>query len=150
MKFELLTKKSKRFFKGMLAFVLVLSFVLTISPVKVDAALDAPATTSTMNLKNKQYDFYGTASVSTLYTNYWFTKTSALNISVTNKSTKNNLTVKIVKYNTTIFGIRADSTVQTVTVPANGTTTWKLSVSSSDKYYIKFIAPSNFEGYVKG
>lgn len=43
-----------------------------------------------------------------------------------------------------------NKTIQTVRIPAKGTTTWTNSdFKSSKKYYLTFGSPSDFSGYIK-
>ncbi|MBD5090093.1 MAG: hypothetical protein HDT30_15025 [Clostridiales bacterium] len=88
---------------------------------------------------NGKYEGYGTCNTVDLYSAYYFKGVSKMKISVTNVSSKKSIKVKVYKY-----GKYWDSCVSTVQVPANGTTTWTISTSSTDKYYVKFFKPADF------
>ncbi|MCX8007137.1 MAG: hypothetical protein N3B11_03365 [Coriobacteriia bacterium] len=113
-------------------------------PATAYAGLDVPS--SVWNLATQgQYNFSGVAEISDLYSNYLFTGVSSAKIYCQNKRTDKNLTVKLIR-DDPVF----DTTVSTVYVPKNGSSTWTVTgLSTSNKYYLKFYAPSNFSGYIK-
>lgn len=123
--------------------LLIIVFATNVfSTITVEAAVKKP--TETWDLTNDgQYKFSGSASGSMLYTNYKFTNASKVRIYVNNTHKTKDLEVKIVK----------DSgwfpTPKKVVVPANGRTTFDLSLNKTDKYFISFKAPSNFSGHIK-
>lgn len=103
--------------------------------------LSKPTTVHNLNTAG-QMNFSGSAQISDLYTNKNFTGKSSINIYIKNYHTSD-LTVKLYKQGSLL-----------------ATKTWKLesgySVSSNPtgldpkaNYYLKFYAPSNFDGYVK-
>ena len=102
--------------------------------------------TSTWNLSTAgQYHFYGKASVSNLFTNYLFTGLSSARISCVNRSTTTSLKVRLMRDDAFV-----DTSVSTVTILKNGTTTWTVTgLSSTRKYYVKFEAPCDFTGDIR-
>lgn len=135
----------KRSIKKIICFVLiVLSFTGLISGKQVMAGTSAPS--STWNLRAKKdgkYKGSGSCNSVDLYSNYKFTGVSKMKISVTNKSKKKNIKVKVYKDKW------LDSCVSTVTIPPNGNTTWAVSTSSSKKYFLRFFKPAEFSWSIK-
>ncbi|MDO9100084.1 MAG: hypothetical protein Q7V53_04980 [Caldisericota bacterium] len=123
---------------------LLFSLMVFALPATAHAGLGVPS--SVWNLSTQgQYNFSGLAEASTLYSNYKFTGVTSTKISVSNKSTSSNLKVQLVR-DDAVF----DTAVSTVTIPKNGTSTWTVTgLSSSNRYYLKFYAPSNFSGYIR-
>lgn len=106
-------------------------------------ATSKPSKENIWNIKTKgQYPFSGNATGSTLYTNYWLTgKTSYTVYTINNHSSK---ALKITPVSSTggIF--------KGTTVPANARQQYTFSVNkTSEKIYLKFSAPSDFDGYIK-
>lgn len=66
-----------------------------------------------------------------------------MKITVTNKSKKKNIKVKIYKDKL------LDSCVSTVTIPQNGKTIWTISTNSSKKYFLRFFKPAEFSWSIK-
>lgn len=99
---------------------------------------------STWNLATQGYYYFsGTATSSTLYTNYNFTGVSDFSVTVNNKGS-NSVTVKICRAYED-YGI-----VQyTFVVPAKGSKTLNYRVSSSQKYFLSFSAPCNITGGIQ-
>lgn len=135
----------RRVSKIMISMFLIVLMVL-VTPVETYAGTFTPTSVWKLNTKG-QYNFEGKASWSKLYTNYKFTGVSSVKIKVSNKHSSKQLVVKVIEVGTVLLG--TNKTVQTVKVPVSGTTTWTKSISSSEKYYLSFSAPSNFSGYIK-
>jgi|GEM_PF-4052098 len=109
----------------------------------VYAGVDKPTSTWDLSTKGK-YTFSGEAYAVDLYTNYYLTGKSSVTISITNKSTSKSMKAKL--WEKGAWFISESS----VTVPANGTTTWTVSgLSKSESYYIQFYNPCYFNGYIK-
>ena len=127
--------------KSLLILMVIMLMSISILPTSVFASVNKP--TNIWNLSTKgQYEFYGDANVSELYTNYLLTGASSVKISVTNNDV-NTLKIKLYK-NGSLFS------TSSVNIPAHGTTSWTVNgLSSSSNYYIKFYAPCHFEGYIK-
>lgn len=138
-------EKGKKLSKVFLS-VLVVAILVVVLPVNTYAGTSTPKTN--WNLKSDgQYNFSGQANNSKLYTNYRFTGVGKAKISVRNHNSSV-LVVKIVEVGTGIAG--TNKTIQTVRIPAKGTTTWTNSdFKSSKKYYLTFGSPSDFSGYIK-
>lgn len=101
--------------------------------------------TSTWNLSTKGiYSFAGKADNQDLYSNYLFTGATKTQIQCTNKRTDKNLKVQLVRDDPYF-----DTAVSTVNVPKNGSSNWNVTgLSSSSKYYLRFYAPCEFNGYI--
>ncbi len=123
--------------------LLIIVFATNVfNSITVEAAVKKP--TETWDLTNDgQYKFSGSASGSMLYTNYKFTNASKVRIYVNNTHKTKDLEVKVVK-DSGLF-----PTQKKVKVPSNGKTTFDLSLTKADKYFISFKAPSNFSGYIR-
>lgn len=98
-------------------------------------------------LYNSRYDFYGEAKVSDLYTDKCFTGQSQFRVFVMNFKTNETMKVKLMKFT----GIGSIATaVHTQTVYANGGVAYTIYNLDSDAiYFLKFEAPSHFEGYIE-
>lgn len=96
------------------------------------------------NWNNGRYNFSGTANISILYTNYYFTNATTLKIYVYNAHDTDSLKVKLLKKQTGI-----DWSVSTKTINANSSLTWTVTVSPSNIYYLSFLPPSDFVGYIE-
>ena len=96
---------------------------------------------------NSKYSFGGEAKVSDLYTDKCFTGQSKYYVSVMNFKTNETMKVKLMKFT----GIGNSATaVHTQTVYANGGVAYTIyNLDSSAIYFLKFAAPSNFEGYIE-
>lgn len=115
--------------------VFAICVIISTNQSVIKAATSEP--TKSWNLsKSGKYNGSGEAYSSNLYSNYYFTGVSKMKISVTNKK-DTDLTVSI---------YRKDDWVcyKKVIVPANGKTTWTMSVNSSKHYEIKFKAACKF------
>lgn len=125
--------------------VLLMSMILSLGMLSTTAFASISKPTDTWNLASSgAYSFSGTANVSTLYSNYYLTGASSVEISVTNYSSKNNLKVKLYKKSAWFFS------ESSVTVPKSGKTTWTVTgLNSNTSYYLQFNAPSDFSGYIK-
>jgi hypothetical protein len=125
-------------------FTLIIASLILSIPMSAYAGTYVP--TSTWNLSTAgQYNLYGKASVSNLFTNYLFTGVSSARISCVNRSTTTSLKVRLMRDDPFV-----DTSVSTVTIPKNGTTTWTVTaLSSTRKYYVKFEAPCDFTGYIR-
>ena len=87
------------------------------------------------------YSFAGSATGSTLYTNYKFTGKSKYEVKVVNSHSK---TLKI------ICRTSGWSSFRTISLSGKSTAYYTVSPSSSStNWYIQFNAPSSFSGYVK-
>lgn len=95
-----------------------------------------------------RYDFSGGASYEALYTNYLFTGASSVRVKLT--ATKNNSLRAELWQRKTGF-LQSDSKVYTFSeVPVGNTTeTTVFGLSSSASYYIKFLAPAYFTGWIE-
>ncbi len=94
-----------------------------------------------VNLNNGAMRFSGTAEVSTLYTDNYFTGKSTVSYNISNYS-KYQLTVKLYKQGSSFA-------VSTTTISSGATVTSAFSgLSASSNYYLSFSAPSNFSGSV--
>lgn len=103
--------------------------------------------TTTWNVSDKgKYDFSGQAAKQTLFTNYLFTGKTNYSIYVDNKkAATNNLSVTVYKSKSGL-----DSPIKTASVQGQYPSTISVSnLSSSDKIYVGFEAPSHFSGYIK-
>lgn len=100
--------------------------------------IDKP--TKSVNLKNGAMSFSGSAKVSNLYTNKFFTGASKVSIEVHNRNSKP-LKYKLYKSGKTLA-------VETFTLKAGQSKISVRSVDSKGKYYLKFEAPSSFSGSV--
>lgn len=105
--------------------------------------------TNKWNLNSSgRYDFSGGAAYDTLYTNYLFTGVSSVRVKLT--ATKNNsLRAELWQRNTGF--LQSDSKVYTFSELQVGNTaeTTLFGLSSSANYYIKFLAPSYFTGWIE-
>lgn len=99
--------------------------------------------TQEYNLLREDYHFSGSAELSNLYTNYYFTGVNNISISVNNKLAST-LYVKIIRLNG-IFSNTVDST--SVYGYCNLYSTFK-DLDPNEKYCILFVAPCEFNGYV--
>ncbi len=103
--------------------------------------------TSDVYTNGTDYTVSGSASNSDLFTNKCFKGVSSIKYSITNNRSAS-LKVKLCYYTSSgnvIYG------TQSVTIPANGTTSASFTSLDSGKYYfIQFVAPSDFSGSVKG
>lgn len=90
-----------------------------------------------------QYDFWGSNSISRLYTDYYVTGKSQVTLVITNNSFSNLLNVELrdmSAWNGYVWGAQVGlGKTITVTIPVN----------SSKNYYLTFAAPSSFTGYIK-
>jgi len=98
--------------------------------------------TTVWNIASKgSYSFAGSATGSTLYTNYKFTGKSRYEVKVVNNHSK---TLKI------ICRTSGWSSFRTISLSGKSTAYYTVSPSSSStNWYIQFNAPSSFSGYVK-
>lgn len=101
---------------------------------------------STWNLATQgDLHFSGNTANTNLYTNYYFTGATSINVDTT--VTKwYDVTIELWQY-----GLIWDTKLATTTVPVNPNSVniWIISgLSSSSKYYLKFLAPAYFTGYV--
>jgi len=130
-------------FKNLLKLFGILLICIVSISIPVYAGVDKP--TSTWDLSSKgRYNFSGEAYAVDLYTNYYLTGKSSVTISITNKSTSKSMKAKLFEKSAWFIS------ESTVTVPANGTTTWTVSgLDKSAKYYIQFYNPCYFSGYIK-
>lgn len=88
-------------------------------------------------------DFGGTASSSTLYLNNGFTGVASVWIEVQNHS-QYDLTVKC--YRDEFIDIRVDTEI----ISSGSTTYYSITgLDANKKYYLAFLAPSDFDGYVE-
>ncbi|MGE1166271.1 hypothetical protein ACQJ0Y_24130 [Peribacillus simplex] len=86
--------------------------------------------------------FSGSAQGSNLYTNKYFTGKSQVKLSVKNNHSAT-LALKVYK-NTSIFAVYSETLKSGETLTA-----FPSGLDKSGLYYIKFVAPSNFSGYVE-
>lgn len=100
---------------------------------------------SEWNLSSKgQYNFSGNSYSQTLYSNYYFTGVTKVEIKVTNNCTSK-LTVKLLKSQTGV-----DWSQSTKTINSGEYQIWSVSgLSTSSKYILSFSGPSDFSGYIK-
>lgn len=119
--------------------------VSTVAPIDEDSqttyGLDKPSSSKYVDLNDESLYFKGKANGSYLYTNSCFTGKENVGYVLTNNiNTK--LTVKLYK----IGGMFA---VKTLTIDGNSTSVGKIyGLESSEKYYLRFSYPSDFDGYV--
>lgn len=105
--------------------------------------LGVPRNEWDMSIRGK-YDFRGTAQRSDLYTDYYFTGQSSYSVRI-NNSRSDTLRVDLMQKN-----ILWDTTVRTWNVsPGASLFSGQTGLSSSNDYYLKFYAPSNFSGYIR-
>ncbi|MCZ0702315.1 hypothetical protein J2T56_000648 [Natronobacillus azotifigens] len=91
-----------------------------------------------------QYDFQGTAQRSTLYTDYLLTGQSSYSVRI-NNSRSDTFRVDLMQKN-----VIWDTTVRTWNVsPGASLFASQTGLSSSNSYYLKFHAPSNFSGRIR-
>lgn len=106
--------------------------------------LDVPRNGWDMSIRG-QYDFHGTAQISTLYTDYYFTGQSSYSVIINNFQDET-LRVDLMQKNALWF----DTTIRTWNVnPGASFLGIQRDLSSSNNYYLKFHAPSNFSGYIR-
>ncbi|SEO95625.1 hypothetical protein SAMN04488134_12116 [Amphibacillus marinus] len=98
------------------------------------------------NISSKgQYDFSGSAQSSTLYTNYLLTGQSSYSVRINNLR-NDTLRVDLMQKNDFCF----DSNVRTWNVsPGANLFSTQTGLSSSNNYYLRFHAPSNFSGHIR-
>jgi hypothetical protein len=100
-----------------------------------------PKTEWNLSTKGK-YSFSGSAKNNGLYTNYYFTGVDKVKIYVKNNGSSNFI-VDFCKKNL------LNTTVDERTVYKNGYTTYTISsLSKSKKYFLYFVPPCSFEGYI--
>lgn len=145
-------QKMSRKFTTFFAILLLVSVLVT-NPLQVTAATP-PNSTAEPYSQNKPgecwnlandgvYWFSGYANQSDLYSNYYFTGASKVEIYVENQHATKELTVKLLKQQTGV-----DFSVSTEKIPAGEYKKWSVSIDSSRNYILKFYAPSDFEGYI--
>lgn len=102
--------------------------------------------TSTWNLSTKgRYTFSGyLTSVRSLYTNYLLTGKSSVSIYVRNNGTTS-MKFKVMRKDL-VFDNQVGSTYQ-VSAGKSGTVT--VTLDSSKNYYIEFLGPCDFNGYIQ-
>lgn len=100
--------------------------------------LDKP--TTSVNLNNGNMPFAGSANISPLYTNNFFTGASNVSIEVHNNHSKT-LKYKLYKSGKLLA-------VETFSLKPGQSQISHRTLESSGKYYIKFEAPSSFSGSV--
>lgn len=93
--------------------------------------------------KNTKYNFSGKANTETLYTNYLFTGVSKVKIHVNNTSSST-LKVELKKDKSGLNTVTSSKKIE-----GNNYIEWTVNVDSSSKYYIRFVAPCNFNGYIE-
>lgn len=146
-------QKTSRGLTTFFAILLLVSVFIT-NPLQATAATPPPNRTAETYSQNKPgtawnlanngvYWFSGYANQSDLYSNYYFTGASRVEIYVKNQHATKELTVKLLKQQTGV-----DFSVSTEKIPAGEYKTWSVSIDSSKNYILKFYAPSNFEGYI--
>lgn len=101
--------------------------------------------TSTWNLSTQgRYDFNGSTSGPTLYTNYLLTGKSSVKIWVRNNHHQYSLKFKV-KRKDLVF----DNTIGSYEVAVGKDGTFTVSLDKSSNYYIEFSPPNNFSGYIE-
>ncbi len=94
------------------------------------------------------YNFNGSANgQASLYTNYLFTGVDTLAISVKNNHKSNALKVKVCQ-RINLGKNSISKTIDSFTVYSGNTYSTSVKVSSSNRYYLEFSSPSNFNGYI--
>lgn len=102
-----------------------------------------PSENDTIDLNNEKMPFSGKADISSLYTNNHFTGKESVYYSITNNHTSKTLTVKRHRKGSLFAS-------ETITVAPGKTVTGNFnSLNKSGRYYLKFSAPCDFEGYVE-
>lgn len=102
-----------------------------------------PSKDDVHDLNDGKMTFYGEANISDLYTDTHFTGKSNITYRIENNHLSEDLVAKIYQYGNPIAKA-------TINVKANTNQTGSISdLDSSKLYYIRFIAPSNFSGYVQ-
>lgn len=119
--------------------MILIIFALNCNVSQASASIADPTEVWDLDINGK-YTGSGKANSSNLYSNYNFTGVKKFKIQVKNRSSKNNLKVKVLKS----IDNWPDQTVSKADIPKKGTTTWNVSVDKSAKYYIKFEAPCDF------
>lgn len=102
-----------------------------------------PSKNDVHDLNNSKMTFYGEANISDLYTDTHFTGKSSITYRIENNNLSEKLVAKIYEYGNPI-------SKATINVKANTNQSGSISnLDSSKLYYIRFISPSNFSGYVQ-
>jgi len=96
---------------------------------------EKPGTRGAWHVNYRQYNFRGYSTGEKLYTSYQLTGKTSYEVYINNR--KSNQLKVIVSGKTYIVASEGD---RTINVSTN---------SATKKFYIKFFAPSNFDGYVK-
>lgn len=144
-------QKMPRSFKTFFAILLLVSVFVT-NPLQVTAATPPNGTAETYSLSKPgtawnfadgAYWFSGRANQSDLYSNYYFTGASKVEIYVDNLHATKDLTVKLLKQQSGV-----DFAVSTEKISAGEYKKWSVTIDSSKNYILKFYAPSSFEGYI--
>lgn len=99
--------------------------------------------TETIDLSKQEYEFHGLAQRENLYSNYYFTGVSKVVIYVTNNHSNKTLNVYFKQER---WG--ANTTVCKRSISAKNFEKWSVDVDSNTKYYLRFDAPCDFEGYI--
>lgn len=142
------TKVKKCSVRG-LSLLLCLAF-LCLFPLQISAAEDpgnigtygTGKPSETWNWNDGTYYFHGDAGMSDLYSNYYFTGASRVEIHVENNR-DTSLKVKLLKQQ-----IGVDFAVSEETIPPNQYKTWSVELDSDRVYMLKFYAPCLFSGYI--
>lgn len=100
------------------------------------------------NLSTKgQYNYSGSASITYLFTLYYFTNASHVEIRCKNNSSSDPAYAELRKRSS--LGYLFDTTVSEQIVPVGQTYTWGVDVNSGSGYYLRFSVPCNVQGYIK-
>ncbi len=90
-----------------------------------------------------RYNFGGKAGMETLYSNFLFTGASKVKIYVKNYH-KETLTVELKKNKSGINTVTSHKKIK-----GNNYDIWTVDLDSSAKYYLRFVFPSDFSGYIE-
>lgn len=91
-----------------------------------------------------QYNFSGSSSFSPLYSNYYFSGASEVNITVKNNHASKKLTVKLLH-----SALGVDKAVSEEDIAPGQRKEWSVAITPKENYIIKFSAPSNFSGSIQ-
>lgn len=109
----------------------------------ISRGLGRPSEDECVNLTEKELEFAGEATHSTLFTNSCFTGKSSVDYSITNRYDRT-LVVKVYSMSNPFISVK------TIKVEANTTATGTIDDLKADKkYYLSFAGPSDFTGKVK-
>lgn len=107
-----------------------------------------PDTSNTLNLSTYgQYDFTGSANRSSLFTDYAFKGTDSVDYYVRNNNPNQRLIVKIKQHKW--YGETTYQTLVDMNSSALAGEGGNFKIASDAIWYLEFLAPSDFSGYVR-